>query len=144
MAPEIPCQARNKDGSRCKAPPRLVDPITGFCISHDPERRQAVKDAAQKGGKVMARRLRAPLLDDDDLPPLDSPHAAASWLEIIGRSVATGRLSNRDGDAVTRAVREWLKAHDAGEVSDQVNTLRSQLQEVRTQLRTSTTMGVVR
>ncbi len=144
MAPELPCNGRNRDGSACKAPPRLVDPLTGFCISHDPERRQAMLEAAQKGGKVMARRLKAPLLDDDELPPLDSPHAAASWLEIIGRSVATGRLSNRDGDAVTRAVREWLKAHDAGEVSDQVNTLRSQLGEIKQSISKNPKMEVVK
>jgi len=121
-----------------------VDPSTGFCLSHDPQRRETLQNAAQQGGKAMARRLRTQRLDDEDLPPLDCPHAAAAWLEIIGRSVATGRLSNRDADAVTRAVREWLKAHDAGEVADQVEGLKTQLAEIKSGLRKTTTMEVVK
>ncbi len=146
MAPddEIRCKALAKNGKRCKAPSRLVDPEVGLCLSHDPERRQQLSDAAQRGGRSRARRLRNPGLEDEELPPLDCPHAAAAWLEIVGRAVATGRLSNRDADAVTRAVKEWLRAHEAGDVADQVNTLKAQLVEIKATLGKAKTMEVLK
>ncbi len=41
-------------------------------------------------------------------------------METIGRSVAEGCLRNQDAYAATRAVREWLKAHEAGRVAERV------------------------
>ncbi len=52
--------------------------------------------------------------------PLRTPEDAKRWLRIIGRAVAEGRLRSRDGDATTRAVREWLRAHEAGVVTDRL------------------------
>ena len=40
---------------------------------------------------------------------------------------ATGRLANRDGQVVVQAVREWLKAHEAGRVAERVEELREQV-----------------
>jgi hypothetical protein len=40
-------------------------------------------------------------------------------------------LSNRDADAVTRAVREWLKAFDAGEVADQLKALQTTVEPLK-------------
>ena len=48
-----------------------------------------------------------------ELGPLRSPQDAERWLRIVGRAVAEGRLRNRDADATTRAVKEWLRAHAA-------------------------------
>ncbi len=52
-------------------------------------------------------------------------------MRIIGRAVAEGRLRSRDGDATTRAVREWLRAHEAGAVADQVEELRRKVAELK-------------
>ncbi|MFH1833761.1 MAG: hypothetical protein ABH877_01950 [bacterium] len=140
MAPELRCKGMKADGKPCEAPERLVDPMTGYCLSHDPARREKLLGHCADGGKAIARRLRAKVLGETDLPPLASPQAAAAWLEIIGRAVATGRLSSRDADAVTRAVREWLKAHEAGDVADQIKALR----ETVAALKRTKTMEVVR
>lgn len=98
--------------------------MTGYCLSHDPERHEKLLEHCVEGGKAIARRLRAKVLGETELPPHDSPQAAAALPKIIGTAVATGRLSNRGSDAVGQAVREWLKAHDAGDVSDQIDPLR--------------------
>ena len=59
-----------------------------------------------------------------ELGPLRSPDDAKRWLRIIGGAVAEGRLRSRDGDTTTRAVREWLRAYEAGTVTEQVHELR--------------------
>jgi hypothetical protein len=45
--------------------------------------------------------------------------------------VACGRLANRDAVAATKAVREWLRAHEAGAVADQVEELRRKVAELK-------------
>ena len=85
----------------------------------------------RKGAEATAKRFHAKALDSNDLPPLDSPQAAETWLETIGRAVATGRLAHQDADAVTRAVREWLRAHDAGAVSAQLEALEATVNRLK-------------
>ena len=49
-------------------------------------------------------------LDPDDLPALDGPRAASQWLEVIGRTVATGKLGHREAQAAVRALLDRLGA----------------------------------
>jgi hypothetical protein len=66
-----------------------------------------------------------------ELGPLRSPDDAKRWLRIIGGAVAEGRLRSRDGDATTRAVREWLRAYEAGAVTDRLEELRTHVEELK-------------
>ena len=66
-------------------------------------------------------------LDPDDLPTLDGPQTAALWLDRVGRAVATGKLDHREGTAVVRAVEAFLRAHDAGKVTDDLARMREAL-----------------
>jgi hypothetical protein len=68
-------------------------------------------------------------LDSGDLPTLDGPKTAALWLDRVGRAVATGRLGHREGTAVVRAVEAFLRAHDAGVVTTDIERLRSALEQ---------------
>ena len=56
---------------------------------------------------------------------------AERWLRIVGQAVAEGRLRSRDGDATTRAVREWLRAYEAGAVTDRLQELRATVAELK-------------
>ena len=119
------CRAKNAEGKPCRAPEGMVDSITRYCPAHRPGATARLREAGRKGAKVSTRlRHKAAGLSSDDLPPLRSPQDAEAWLERIGRAVATGELVNRDADAATRAVREWLRAHEAGTVTEQVDELR--------------------
>ena len=119
------CKAKNADGNPCRAPEGMVDPITRYCPAHRPGATERLREAGKKGAEVSTRlKQKATGLSSDELPPLDSPQAAATWLEAIGRAVACGRLANRDAVAATKAVREWLRAHEAGTVTEQVDELR--------------------
>ena len=125
------CKAIKPDGETCRAPEHLVDLSTGLCMSHAPGASERLAEAGRKGGEAARRRFQRSGLDPDDLPPLSSPESAELWLEKIGRAVSTGRLGHHEASAAVRAIREWLRAHDAGKVSARVTELQRQLEQLR-------------
>lgn len=125
------CKAERADGTPCQAPEEMVDPATGYCPSHGPEAAERLSEAGRKGAEATNRRYRGEKLSEEELPPLDSPRAAEIWLENVGRAVATGRLSSAEGNAVKSAVREWLRAREAGEQADRIAALEEQLEAAR-------------
>ena len=125
------CRATTHIGDPCGAPAEFIDPATGLCPAHSPGGTARLREAGRKGAEATAKKLRGGGLESTELPPLNSPQAAAVWLEAIGRAVACGRLSHRDAVAATKAVREWLRAHEAGAVADQVEELRRKVSELK-------------
>lgn len=126
MPQERSCKGTNTDGTPCGSPPSFVGD-DGWCPSHRPGNREKLLEAARKGGRAKARKDRRDGLQDDELPPLDSPQTAEKWLEAAGRAVATGRMSHNEGKAVARLIREWLRARDAGEVADRMEELEDKM-----------------
>lgn len=131
MAPERSCKATKENGEPCGAPASVVDPETGLCPAHDPERQEERRAAARKGGKATARRFSGGGLEEGDLPPLDSPENAERWLEAVGRAVATGKLGHNEGRTVVRAVREWVRARDKGKVSEKLDKMMDAISEAK-------------
>lgn len=125
------CKHVYDDGSRCRSPENFVDPNTGFCHAHGPDASERLSEYGKKGAEAKNRKDRIPGLDDDELPPLDSPQAAAKWCEVAGRAVATGRLGHHEAKAVVRAVREFLRSHEAGEVADRVEELQEKVARLK-------------
>lgn len=118
------CKETNADGSPCGALPSFVDPETGYCRSHDPEKRDELRKQASKGGETTARRHHGKGgLTTDDLPPLTDHEAAELWTDAIGRAAATDRLSAAAANACLRAVQTFLSAREAGQVSDRLEAL---------------------
>lgn len=124
------CDALKGDGSRC-AVKFGISPESRMCWSHDPIRQEQAQRARRLGGKRAAESQKGYGLESDELPPLTTPQDAGTWLEQIGRAVATGRLGHHEGTAITRTVREWLRAFDAGAVADEVERLRQQVAELK-------------
>ena len=86
----------------------------------------------RKGAEATARKWRgAHGLEPGELPELRTPHDAQRALDIVAHAAAEGRLPQRQADATTRAVREWLRAHEAGVVTDRVEELREQVSELK-------------
>jgi len=131
MAAERRCRSTKADGSPCRTPGALVDPETGLCPSHAEGAAERLSEFGRKGAEATARIFRGRGLDAEELPPLDSPQAAETWLEVIGRAVATNRLGHNEAKAAVSALREWLRAHEAGMMSDRVEKLKRQLDEMR-------------
>ena len=125
------CKAIKPDGERCRTPEHLVDPSTGLCLSHAPGASERLAEAGRKGAEATRRRFKRTGLEPDELPPLNSPETAELWLENIGRAVSTGRIGHHEASAAVRAIREWLRAHDAGKVTARVSDLQKQLEQLR-------------
>ena len=116
------CAGTNTTGEPCKNPVVGED---GYCAAHRPGGRDRMRALGTKG--ALASRKSG--LDPDDLPTLDGPQTAALWLDRVGRAVATGKLGHREGTAVVRAVEAFLRAHDAGEVTEDIAKMRAALEK---------------
>jgi hypothetical protein len=57
--------------------------------------------------------------------------AGGARLEVVGRAVATGRLYHKQDRAIATTIREWLKAHEAGTVTERVEELQEQVAALR-------------
>ena len=131
MSAKASCRATRAGGEPCGAPPQLIGE-DGFCPAHRPGARERLSEAGRKGAEATARKLRgAGGLEPGELPQLRTPHDAQEALDIVAHAAAEGRLPQRQADATTRAVREWLRAHEAGAVADQVEELRRKLSELK-------------
>jgi hypothetical protein len=83
-----------------------------------------MSEIGRKGAEAAARKLRrAAGLEPGELPELRTPRDAQAALDIVAHAAAEGRLPQRQADATTRAVREWLRAWEAGTVAEQVAQL---------------------
>lgn len=122
------CRGTKADGSPCESP--ILDE-DGFCPAHRKGGSETMSERGKKGGRARAKKDAAPGLDPDDLPPLDSPHAAERWCEVIGRAVTTGKLAHREAQAAIKAVREFLRSHEAGAVSDRVEELQEKVSRLK-------------
>lgn len=127
------CTAMREDGARCEITFGLCEEC-GECFHHCDHRAEERTEARRRGGKATARKLQAPGLDADELPPLTDHASAKAWLEVVGRAVATGRLSNRDGNVVVRAVSEWVKAHGEELTAEVVEDLKRRVEELQEEL----------
>lgn len=121
------CPHRKDDGERCGCRTRL-NPETGLCVWHDPEREEQRRQMQRQGGKATAAKRRPDGLLPEELPPLESHEDAQRWLDRVGRAVATGRIDNRDANSVVRAVEAWIKAEAERLGADAVHELRERLE----------------
>ena len=118
------CSALNAEGKPCGSPESVVDPESGLCWAHQPGGRERLVEAGRKGAEATARKLRGRGgLEPGELPELGTPHDAQRALDIVAHAAAEGRLPQRQADATTRAVREWLRAWEAGAVAEQIAQL---------------------
>ncbi len=95
----------------------MVDAATGLCAAHGPGAAERMAERGRKGGLATAERNKQDGLEEKELPPLTSPEVAELWLERIARAVATGRMVHQDATAATRAIQQWLKAHEVGKMA---------------------------
>lgn len=125
------CQGINSKGEPCQAPDSVVN-SEGFCPAHRPDGHRDMMERAKRGGAAKARReRRKDGLAPEELPPLDSHADAETWLEVIGRAAATGRVGHNEAKAGISAVRQWLRAREKGAVAEKLEDLQDALEEAR-------------
>lgn len=123
------CRATNADGEPCESP--VVGP-DGYCPAHRPDGgSEHMSELGKRGAESTANKLRSDGIDPDELPDLDSPSAAETWCDVVGRAVVVGRIGHNEAKAALRAVREWRESHETGQLSDRLGALEEALAEWR-------------
>ena len=136
------CRHRYEDGSHCRSPESFVDLQTGFCRSHNPDNREELSEQGRRGAQATTKKLRGSGLGTDDLPPLDNHAAARTWLEVIGRAVATGKIKDRDATAAIRAVEAWLKVRGEEITLSVVEELRAEVDRLKSEMAGKPKLGM--
>ncbi|SRR6266571_4669956 len=120
------CAGTTADGSPCRTPADLLqlDPEDGqtlYCFAHAPWLEQERALATRKGGLRLASKNRKHrYLPPDALPQLNSPRDAQAFAQLVTQAVSTGELSSAAGQAALKGLDAWLRAYEAGEVSERV------------------------
>ena len=130
------CRGEKADGTACAALPYLLDD-DGLCPAHRPGGREAMAERGRKGGLATKRKAASPGLDPAELPELKSHADAQTWLEKIGRAVASGGLGDRQAQAAIRAVAEWVRAEGERQTSEVLIELREEIERVRSEVASS-------
>lgn len=123
------CQGTNKAGERCGAPAGA----SGFCISHDPDRRAKHRAGVEKGGRV-SRRVH----DLTALPAEMPPATFAKWLRgrLIGvwNSLEAGEIEPGKAHAFA-ALANAMKGLLEAQVSlDELTALSAEVADLRERL----------
>ena len=127
------CKHVGPDGKGCRAPKQFVDD-SGYCHAHGPGSAETMAQRGRKGAEATAKKLRCVGLGPHELPDLRTHEDAQNWLEIIGRAVAVGRLSDRQAQAAIRAVAEWVRAEGERATAEVINELRSEVDRVKSEM----------
>lgn len=127
---ELQCKGENADGTPCGAPPTMVDPDSGYCPAHDPDRADERRERAKAGGQATARKHRDGF-SADELPPLESPADAERWMEILSRAMVAGRISRSKVDVARKGLKVWLSAHESGKLEAKFDRLVDGLESYR-------------
>lgn len=127
------CEHVKDDGERCRVT-NSVNPDTGLCYFHDPERREELQRARSKGGHATAAK-RAD--DDRAVPTHDAPDPpetledAVEWAAWASVQVATGRLDTSRANAVARLLKEFrqaLERSESREALERIEELRERVE----------------
>ncbi len=120
------CQGTKADGTPCSSPFVGAD---GFCGAHGPGASERMRQRGIAGGRATAEKFRR-VFDADRLPRLTTPEDAQVWLEAIARAVGAQQLTDRQANAMTKALETWLKSRSALD-AEQAEKLRTLLDELK-------------
>jgi hypothetical protein len=121
------CLAIARSGSRCNSP---TLPESSYCWMHSPDAAEARREAARKGGRNRATKVRAA----KQLPEAMTAEDLTSWLSLLFTSVMAGKVEARIGNACAAIARTLLEAQTAAaqpsiaELEEQLAVLRAMVE----------------
>lgn len=135
--PETRCRHVKEDGERCGMV-RNIDPSTGFCVWHDPARKQEAANMRRKGGKESGARAKARkpavrVVNADECPPPPTTlEEATHWLSWLSWAVTTGKIDGRTAHESAYALRAFVDGRKHVDRTDErVKALEAKLKEVK-------------
>jgi hypothetical protein len=124
------CKAKNLAGKPCGVTSHMVGE-SGYCFRHDPDKAEERARQSRRGGETTRRRHMKAGLKAADLGPLVNAADAQRWLERIAGAVGARELTHSEGQAMTRAVAEWIRARDLHVREVKLAELQRQLKELQ-------------
>jgi hypothetical protein len=118
------CLAIARSGSRCNSP---TLPESPYCWMHSPDVADARREAARRGGRNRATRVRAA----KQLPDAMTAEDLTGWLSLLFTSVMAGKVEAKIGNACAAIARTLLEAQTAAaqpsieDLQEQVAVLRA-------------------
>lgn len=109
----------------------------GRCFRHSRHTAHLLAQAEHrvKAGQKAHRRRVAPVTEAELPAELETPEDAQRWLAFAARNVAIGRLSHSQGQAISAAVREWLKAENIAGAARRAAALDSEVRKLQAELK---------
>ncbi|HEY4306557.1 MAG TPA: hypothetical protein VGM82_18925 [Gemmatimonadaceae bacterium] len=104
-----------------------LDPVSGLCAAHDPQRRDVMHARRVAGGRA-GRAGSAPAAKKLAIPAapktMDDAKELASWLT---RAVIAEQIDARTCEAATKSLRQFQLVEEKRELLDEVKVLRAQV-----------------
>ncbi len=121
------CRGVRADGSPCTIKSGLSP--EGYCIWHDPARRDVAAEMRARGGRTQGRKgIRT--VDAEDTPgPLESMADAVRWASWAARAVAVGSLDSRTAHEIGVLLREFRSGVEKAQLENRVKELERALKE---------------
>lgn len=123
------CPATTAEGNPCKVTHGL-NPETGFCRFHDPDRHQALIDAAKKGGLLARAKGKA------RTPLTAPPRTAAEVRKLVAWAmfeVSRHNLNVNQAGVIGRLGATALKAIEVADLERQLRDTKNALDRLQTQ-----------
>jgi hypothetical protein len=111
------CQGTTAKGEPCESP--MADD-SGYCPTHR---------IRSMGGKATAAKYASKGYAEGEVPRITTLDEAKSALADIHISVLTRRITDREANAGTKTIAEWIKGDTASITKNLVNELTAELQD---------------
>jgi hypothetical protein len=95
------CPTPTAEGNPCKG---RVPPGRRYCLSHDPERRETIREAGRRGGAARANARRAVkqwAAFGKELPDAELPHVLKSCMALV----KAGQMTPAEAQAIAALAR---------------------------------------
>lgn len=123
------CPHVKDSGERCGVDFGL-NPSTGLCFTHDPERRAEREEAWKRGGKTSGghNKAKTRTAHEEDAPaPPETVADAVRWASWATWAVSVGKIDRGTGRDIGYLVRTFLKGLEKTAVADEVEEIRKML-----------------
>lgn len=125
------CLGLNAKGQPCEHP--VVGP-DGYCPAHTEGGAEHMREIAAKGGNALREKLALPGYAEGEVPRVTSLEEAKSALADIHVAVLTRRITDKEAQAATKAVAEWIKGDNATTSNTLVKELRAELDAKKSEI----------
>jgi len=98
------CSGTTKNGQPCRS--TFLVSGSDRCAAHAPNGSEVMAARGRKGAAASRTRMEGAGLPSGTLGDLN----AQRWLKLIAQAVGDRNLTHSEGQAMTAAVREWVKA----------------------------------